>query len=58
VDCEPLSGLLPDQAPEALHCVALAAFHVRAELVPLAMVLGFALKMTMGAGDAIVTVTV
>jgi len=58
VDCEPLSALLPDQAPEALHCVAFVAFHVRAELVPLAMVLGFALKLTTGAGDAIDTVAV
>jgi hypothetical protein len=48
---EPLSGLLPDQAPEAEHEVALAAIHRSVELVPLAMVLGEAVMLTVGAVD-------
>ena len=51
VDCEPLAGLLPDQAPEAEHAVALSALHLSVELVPLAMVLGVALMLTAGAAD-------
>jgi hypothetical protein len=51
VDCEPLTGLLPDQAPEAEHDVALSAFHLSVELVPLATVLGVALMLTVGAVD-------
>jgi hypothetical protein len=51
VDCVPLAGLLPDQAPEAVHDVAFTAFHLRAELVPLAIVLGAALMLTVGAVD-------
>ena len=56
VDCEPLTGLLPDQAPEAEHEVALAALHFSVELVPLAIVLGAALMLTTGAVDFIDTV--
>ena len=41
--------LRPDQAPEAEHDVALAAFHVRVELEPRATVLGLALMLTVGA---------
>jgi hypothetical protein len=51
VDCEPLVGLLPDQAPEAEHAVALWAFHLSVEFVPLATVLGVALMLTTGAVD-------
>jgi hypothetical protein len=51
VDCEPLTGWLPDQAPEAEQDVALWAFHLSVELVPLATVLGFALMLTVGAAD-------
>jgi hypothetical protein len=56
VVCEPLTGLLPDQAPEAEHDVTLAAFQLSIELVPLAMVLGAALMLTVGAVDFTETV--
>ena len=56
VDCEPLRGWLPDQAPEALQEVALVDDQVRFEALPLATVLGLALRLTVGAG--VVTVTV
>jgi hypothetical protein len=57
VDCEPLSALLPDQAPEAVHAVALADVQVRLELAPLVTVLGLALMLTVAVGLAL-TVTV
>lgn len=46
MDCEPLTALVPDHAPEAVHEVALVEDHVRVELLPLAMVLGLAPKLT------------
>jgi hypothetical protein len=49
--------LLPDQAPLAVQDVAFADDQVSVELVPLAIVLGFALKLTVTAGFAL-TVTV
>ncbi len=49
MDCEPLAGLVPDQAPEAEHAVTLSALHLSVELVPLATVLGVALMLTAGA---------
>jgi hypothetical protein len=49
VDCVPLSALLPDQAPEAEHDVALVAVQRSIELVPLASVLGEAAILTAGA---------
>ena len=51
VDCEPLMGLLPDQAPDAVHEVAFVADHVRVELLPLITELGLALRLIVGAGD-------
>ena len=56
VDCEPLRGWLPDQAPEATHEVALVEDQLRFEALPLVTVLGLALRLTVGAG--VVTVTV
>jgi hypothetical protein len=56
VDCEPLTALLPDQAPEAVQEVALAADQVNVELLPVVTVLGFAAKVTVGAGEVTVTV--
>jgi hypothetical protein len=50
VGCEPLTVLLPDQAPEAVHEVALVEDQVNVELLPLAIVLGLATKLTVGAG--------
>jgi len=56
VDWEPLTALLPDQAPEAVQEVALAADQVNVELPPLATVLGLAAKVTVGAGEVTDTV--
>jgi hypothetical protein len=56
VDCEPLVGLLPDQAPEAEHEVAFAADQFNVELVPLVIVLGLGLRLTEGAVGATETV--
>lgn len=56
MDCDPLIGLPPDQAPEAVHDVAFAALQLSVELVSLAMVLGVALMLTVGAVDFTATV--
>jgi hypothetical protein len=50
----PLVGLLPLQAPEAVHEVALAELHVSIEALPLATAAGFAASETVAAG---ITVT-
>jgi hypothetical protein len=42
--------LLPDQAPPAVHAVALLDDQLSVELLPLLTVLGLALKDTVGAG--------
>lgn len=49
-------GMLPDQAPEAVQEVALLDDHERVALLPLAIVLGFAAKSTVGAGGVTETV--
>ena len=46
--CEPLVGLLPDHAPEAVHEVVLGADQERIELLPLATVLGLAVRLIVG----------
>jgi hypothetical protein len=56
VDCEPLTALVPDQAPEAVHEVALVADQVTVELLPLAIVLGLTARDTVGAGEVTETV--
>jgi hypothetical protein len=56
VDCEPLIALLPDQAPEAVQLVALAAAQFNVALLPLVMALGPTLRLTVGVGDLIETV--
>jgi hypothetical protein len=56
LDCDPLAAMLPDQAPEAVHEVALAADQVNVELAPLATVLGLAANATVGAGEVTETV--
>jgi hypothetical protein len=56
VDCEPPVALAPDQAPEAVHEVALVADQINVELPPLAIVLGLAVKVTVGTGDVTETV--
>jgi hypothetical protein len=57
VDCEPLVAFVPDQAPEAVQEVALLDDQVSMELLPLATVLGLALKLTVALGFEL-TVTV
>lgn len=56
VDCEPLTGLVPDQAPEAVQEVAFVEDQVIDDPLPLVTVLGFALRLMLGA--AAVTETV
>jgi len=56
VDCEPLRALAPDQAPEAVQPVALAAVQFNVALLPLVMALGPTLRLTVGVGDLIETV--
>ena len=56
VDDEPLSALLPDHAPEAVHAVAAADVQVSVALAPPAMALGPTLRLTDGAGDLMDTV--
>jgi hypothetical protein len=50
VDCEPLTGLAPDQAPEAMHEVALLDDQVNMAELPLVIVLGPAAIATVGCG--------
>lgn len=52
----PLVALPPDQAPDATHEVAFAVLQRRAELAPLATVLGVAVMLTEGAADFTETV--
>ena len=56
VVCEPLMGLAPDQAPEAVQAVALLEDQAKTALLPLATVLGLACKATVGAGGVTDTV--
>lgn len=56
VDVEPPVVSLPDQPPEAAQEVALVEDQVKVELLPLATVVGLALRVTVGAG--VVTVTI
>jgi len=56
VECEPLVASLPLHPPEAVQDVALVDDQDSVELPPLAMVLGLALKLTVGAGEVTVTV--
>jgi hypothetical protein len=50
VTCEPVVAWVPLQPPEALHEVALVEDHVNVEVAPLFTVVGFAAKVTAGAG--------
>jgi hypothetical protein len=52
----PVAALAPDQAPDAIQDVAWVADQVSMALLPLATVLGPAVKLTVGAG--VVTDTV
>jgi hypothetical protein len=51
VDCEPLTDLVPDQAPEPTQEVAFAADQLSVELVPVTIELGAALMSTVGAEE-------
>ena len=57
VDCEPCMALVPDQAPEAVQAVALAAVQFNVALLPVVMALGPTLRLTVGVGDLRETVT-
>jgi len=50
LDCDPLTALLPDQPPEAVHAVALVEDQVKVDAAPLFTVLGVAETLTVGAG--------
>lgn len=56
LDCEPLIALLPDQPPEAVQEVALVDDQLNVDALPLATVLGLAVKLTVGAGAVTETV--
>jgi hypothetical protein len=56
VDSEPLTLLLPLQLPVAVQLVAFVEDHDNIELAPLAMVVGAAVSVTVGAGGVTVTV--
>jgi hypothetical protein len=56
VVCDPLTGLAPDQDPEAVQAVALVADQVSVELLPLATVLGLAARLMVGTGCVTETV--
>jgi hypothetical protein len=58
VEKEPVVVLLPDHAPVALHEVALLDDQLKVEALPLATVLGLAVKLTVGEGAETDTVTV
>jgi hypothetical protein len=58
VDTEPLVASLPDQAPEAVQAVAWVLDQVTVALAPLAIVLGAATRLMVGAGVEAVTETV
>lgn len=55
-DCEPLTALLPDQAPEAEQAVALLVDHVSVAASPLLTVLGLAVRVIVGPNPETVTV--
>lgn len=48
---DPLSPLLPVQPPLAAHEVAFVLVHVSTELLPAVIVVGLAVRTTVGAGD-------
>ena len=50
VEAEPLEASVPDHAPDAVQVVALADDQVSVEALPLATVLGLAVRDTVGAG--------
>ena len=53
MDCDPEILLAPDQAPEAVQEVALLDDQARVDALPLLIVLGLALRLTVGEGFAL-----
>jgi len=53
----PLIPLLPDQPPEAVQLLALAADQLSVEAVPLLTLAGLALRLTVGLFDVVVPFT-
>jgi hypothetical protein len=51
--CVPLVALVPLQPPVAVHEVALVELHVSVEAAPLAIEVGFAVNVTVGAGTTV-----
>ena len=49
----PLVALVPLQPPVAVHEVALVELHVSVEAAPLAIEVGFAVNVTVGAGTTV-----
>ena len=49
-------ALLPDQAPEAVHAVAFVEDQLSVALLPAVIVLGLAVKVTVGSGCVTETV--
>lgn len=56
VDWEPLTALVPDQAPDALQDVALVEAHTTEAALPRVIELGLTCKLTVGAGALTETV--
>ena len=56
VDCDPVRALVPAHAPDAVHEVALLDDQVKVDALPLAMVLGPALKLTVTVGFALTVI--
>lgn len=50
MDDEPRTAKAPDHAPEAVHEVAFVDDQVSVEFAPLAIVLGLAVRLIVGAG--------
>jgi hypothetical protein len=50
--------LVPLQPPDAVHDVALVELQVRVDVPPLAIVVGFAVSMTVGLGAMVTVVDV
>jgi hypothetical protein len=56
VDALPVIGWEPLQSPDAAHEVAFAELQLRAEELPLATLVGLAVKLTVGAACTVVVV--
>jgi hypothetical protein len=51
--CDPLTALLPDQDPDAVHDVAFVVVHVTVELPPAVTLVGLALSDIVGAAAVV-----